>query len=327
MDISVWGLNWIDILIIFAFLAFALEGWQIGAIELTMGITASMIAGITALSYHRVVGEFITRYTGITASLSSGIGFLVLVLITPLLLSVFLLIIQPLFKNHIRHIWDRIFGIVVSIPQTIIIIGFVELTLLILPFDGVLSDSLQSSRLSQLMIFYGSKYSPVIHRISHEENKKPVMLALGPNEHQSMAIPFRVQEWNLLEDANSENILYTYIANERLHNAQPKIEVNPTLQKIARIHSRSMLLSGSVSHIDINSRLFKENSIGSDIRTDDMSDIVVFAPTIYSAIANLSTIPDFTSNILFPKYRYLGIGIIETGGQGIMITILTAGKL
>jgi uncharacterized protein YkwD len=108
-------------------------------------------------------------------------------------------------------------------------------------------------------------------------------------------------------------------AERRAAGLQP-VKPDPKLTELARAHSRDMLARGYFSHVtpegdDLGKRLEKAH-IGYLTAGENLA----LAPSLVGAHDGLMHSPGHRANILRPQFGRLGIGVLDGGSHGLMVT-------
>ena len=98
------------------------------------------------------------------------------------------------------------------------------------------------------------------------------------------------------------------------------LEIDSGLTNAARMHSTDMLAGGYFAHKDAAGRdpFWRIDKAHVDFMA--AGENLALAPSIELAHTNLMNSPEHRSNILSKDYGRVGIGILDAGKYGLMIT-------
>ena len=110
------------------------------------------------------------------------------------------------------------------------------------------------------------------------------------------------------------------VNQERIANGLAPLEADPELTEVARRHSAHMLARGYFSHYTPEGKVpferIREGGVG--FRT--AGENLAFAPTVKIAHTGLMNSPGHRANILRAAFGRVGIGILDGGRRGLMVT-------
>jgi uncharacterized protein YkwD len=98
------------------------------------------------------------------------------------------------------------------------------------------------------------------------------------------------------------------------------LRADPALTPLARLHSRDMPARGYFSHLTPEGRDPFDRMRAAQVRYRTAGENLAFAPTLAIAHQALMNSPGHRANILRPAFGRVGIGILEAGGRGEMVT-------
>ena len=114
----------------------------------------------------------------------------------------------------------------------------------------------------------------------------------------------------MLELVNSERIA------ARLHPLAP----DPELTEVARRHSADMFARGYFAHVTPEGRDPFERMREAKVGFLAAGENLALAPTVQVAHTGLMNSPGHRANILRPQFGRVGIGIMDGGIHGLMVT-------
>lgn len=313
-------MNIIDILILVV-LAFSIwigykKGFILGILDLITWV-GSLLAGFFFYPY---VAELISR-TGINL----GVWLLPLAFIITIIFARFIisLIINSILKStpeeaHTTGV-NKFLGIIPGGVNGIIWAIIVSALLLAIPISDSISSqtrkSLIAGRLAENAEWLEHKLSPVFDKAINQSINK---LTIKPGSDKSVDLPFTVDDPDVRPDLEQE--MLQLVNEERRKEGLSPLTMDHELTPVARKHSADMFAKGYFAHVN------KEGKSPSDrIRADGVhfltaGENLAYAKSLSIAHKGLMNSPGHRANILNPSYGRVGIGILDGGYHGLMIT-------
>ncbi|HEX8637671.1 MAG TPA: CAP domain-containing protein, partial [Pyrinomonadaceae bacterium] len=110
------------------------------------------------------------------------------------------------------------------------------------------------------------------------------------------------------------------VNRERAANGLEPLASDPEMTEVARRHSADMFERGYFSHNTPENKTPFDRMRAADVRFRTAGENLALAPTLSIAHTGLMNSPGHRANILEPRYGRLGIGILDGGRRGLMIT-------
>jgi uncharacterized protein YkwD len=92
------------------------------------------------------------------------------------------------------------------------------------------------------------------------------------------------------------------------------------MAEVARAHSRDMFARGYFSHVSPDGGKLSERIRQRELRYLLAGENLALAPTLPMAHQGLMNSPGHRANILRPHFGRLGIGVLDGGAHGLMVT-------
>lgn len=312
-------MNWVDLALILVFvLAVALgigRGFIIGSLDL-LGWAGSFV-----LAY--VFYNHLARAVEKIADL--GVWLLPVSFITTLVIARVLIglitrfIIRSLPERSHQSWLNRFLGIVPGAINGWILAIIISALLLALPIKSSVTSETRDSRwattLAMQSEWANKKLAPVFDQaVRHTMNS----LMVDPASNKNVPLGFTVDdpqvrpflEIKMLELVNRER------AKEGLH----PLKADPEMTKVARAHSRDMFARGYFAHNTPEGKTPFDRMRAANINFLAAGENLALAQTLEIAHNNLMNSPGHRANILHPSFGRLGIGVLDGGFFGLMIS-------
>ena len=121
-------------------------------------------------------------------------------------------------------------------------------------------------------------------------------------------------------DEASENQMLILINNERTKAGLAPLKMDILIRNVARTHSMDMLRNGYFSHDDLSGKTPLERMNDANVIFNGGGENLALAPTMNLAQIGLMNSESHRENILDPQFTRIGIGVIDAGKYGKMIT-------
>ena len=110
------------------------------------------------------------------------------------------------------------------------------------------------------------------------------------------------------------------VNQERGQRGLKPLQADEALRAVARAHSRDMFARGYFSHISPEGRSPFDRIRAADIRFLAAGENLALAQTLPTAHQGLMNSPGHRANILRPTFGRIGIGVLDGGMFGLMVT-------
>jgi uncharacterized protein YkwD len=319
-------LNWVDIITIVFLIFSVIEGWRLGFIHLSASFGAYVIAFVVSLSFHKQVGLFLVQLFGIPRIWTDSLGYIALITLSLIICTqLFVVLTEKIVTGFINTVSDRITGVIISLVNACIILIFIFVAITAVPDAIILKEGVEGSKISHVILNivqrFGGNSLTMLER-SIKENVH--FITIEPLSGESLPLTFTLQRWNLMDDAEDASQLFRLISEERA-----KVHLNPLMEDkelgiIALAHSRDMFERKYFSHRSPDGKTMKERLDEAHITFMQAAENLAFAPDVTTAHTGLMNSKLHRDAILDPSFTRVGIGVVDSGSVGIMVTELFA---
>lgn len=316
------ALTWVDWLVV-VYICFSLvDGWTVGFVQLAAGF-GSFIASIWLAAYlHLAVGTYIIHLLGLPQIWIRAVGFLTVVILSQLLI---VFILTKCFDRTGRQLMattlDNILGAVLSLASAFSVMTMVFILIMAVPGIRGLKNSLKSSLSGRnMLVFLGTHVKPLEDLVESVAREAISFRTVDPESKGTILLDIRPQEWELKTDTEGETLLLNLVNSERIKNGTVPLSADGLLTEIARAHSRDMLLRHYFSHYDPEGHDVKDRSDAKSVTYGRLGENLAYAGSVESAMTGLMSSEGHRRNILDPQFTRVGIGIVDAGIYGKMVT-------
>jgi uncharacterized protein YkwD len=219
-------------------------------------------------------------------------------------------------KTH-DHAANKIAGFIPGIVNGLIWAALLATFFMLMPLTRV-SEKTRESKLSEGLVtkvsWLESKVSPIFAEALNRTVRKTTL----KEEGKTVKLPFIVKHPTIRPELEAEMLIL--VNKERKKMDLGLLKADPEIAVTARKHSVDMFLRGYFSHytpegVDPFGRMRKDK-----IRFFTAGENLALAQTLQIAHKELMESPGHRANILNPAFGRLGIGILDGGIYGLMIT-------
>jgi uncharacterized protein YkwD len=312
-------MNWVDILLL-GIVAYGIwDGWQKGFIlELLylLGLVVSIAATFLLYPYPTT---FVNKHFPTLGSWALPLSFIVTYVLMRVLSN--WLINKTLGKIPVEAHgrWDNKFlGMVPGFINGVAHAVIVAALLLALPISNNISNKTRDSRfvvkLSVPAEWIETKLSLVFDEVERTMNR----LTVKPGSDQTVILPFKVIAPPARADL--EALMLSWVNAERIKAGLNILKADPELTMVARKHSVDMFQQGYFSHVSPGGKGPFDRMRDDGVQFTNAGENIALAPTLDIAHSGLMHSPGHRANILRPEFGRLGIGIVDGGKYGLMIS-------
>lgn len=313
-------MNYIDLLLLVVVLFSAYTGYRKGFLLGTADLLTWAGSLIAALLLYNPAAEALER-----AGLAFGvwtlpIAFILIMILVRLVAGTALsfLLRQTAPSAH-THPVNRFGGLLPGVLSGTINAMIIAALLLVVPISNTLHQAAQESRgvnrLAEGVAWLDHRISPVFDpAIRRTVNN----LTVKPDSQKSVELPFRVTNFRARPELEQE--MLERVNKERAGVGLPPLKWDPELLPVARAHSADMFRRGYFSHVSPEGASAGDRIRKAGVRFLTAGENLALAPTLTLAHNGLMNSPGHRANILNKAYGRVGIGILDGGIRGLMVT-------
>jgi uncharacterized protein YkwD len=312
-------MNWVDILLVAVLLLAVWTGWKRGFIRGSLDLLTW--AGSIVLGY------FLYTYTanGINKIVTLGAWLLpVAFLLTTIIARILIGIIIKRIRRHIpekanHDTANHFFGMIPGVINGMIYATIIAALLLALPIKNSITSETRHSRiaitLSTKAEWANKKLAPVFDQAVRE-----TMHNLNPSagSHEEIKLHFTCDDPNIRPSLEAQ--MLELINQERAKEGLKPLKADREEMAVARAHSKDMFARGYFAHVNPEGKDPFDRMKTAKLKFKTAGENLALAQTLQIAHTNLMNSPGHRANIMNPQYKRVGIGILDGGFYGLMIS-------
>ena len=313
-------MNIIDILLILIILLSVWNGFQRGFITGMAELTGMLATLYIVFLFYPTLARFIERHDGSAGITSFAIGLMVSIVLVRLFFAMIIRSAMGRIPDRaFNHTANSILGILPGLINGFIYAVLISGLLFMVPFSPTISSSTANSKL-------GNKFSNVLDSL---ERKIPG--GIMDSVHNSMSklhvetgktefVKLSYIVTNPTVRPNLEAEMLIMVNKERKKEGLKPVVADPELTEVARKHSKDMFARGYFSHYSPEKASLFDRMGEANITYKMAGENLALAPTLQMAHKGLMDSPGHRANIMRPGFGRLGIGILDGGRYGLMVT-------
>lgn len=312
-------MNWVDLVIVLVLLCFAYLGFGRSFLKEVLGFLTFLLSFVLSLRFYDFVSQIYEQRLGLVHSLSTVLAFISIWLVVEFILA---LVIDRLVKLSAFEFIDkklRIFSVIPAIFRGLIFVTILLVAAATFPIQPALKSAVQSSKLGSLLIAstYGVE-APLKNVFGGITQDTLTFLTVEPEAKQSINLGFKTSNFKSRPDL--ENQMLGLVNKERTSRGLKSLEFDPKLLLVAREHSSDMFERGYFSHYSPDGKTVVDRAAQYNVDYQVIGENLAYAPTLILAHNGLMNSPGHRANILSVDFNKVGIGIMDGGVFGLMIT-------
>ena len=311
-------LNLVDALLALPLVVGAVGGWRRGLAHGAAALAALAVGVAAALALYRLP---LGWWPGLAArSWAPPLAFLAVLVLARLLAgALFGRAAAALPAAAQRHPANRALGVVPGALGGAVHAAVLALLLLTLPLSDRITTTARDSRVAEALAvpatWLGERLAPVFEPAIERSLQR---LTVRPGSGATVALDFRVAEPRPRPDLEAR--MLDLLNAERDAAGLPPLRADPALAGIARAHSRDMLARGYFAHLAPEGTTPFERMRAGGVRFRAAGENLALAPTLALAHRGLMDSPGHRENILRAAFGRVGIGVLDAGRHGLMVT-------
>lgn len=312
--------NAVDLLLLVIVLVGAASGWARGFLFAGLDLL-TLCAGLAAafLGY-REVAQWVAQIAPALGVWIAPLCFVGIFLLVHLVLgSTVLQLAWRLPAPVHRNFANRLLGIAPGAVNGAIHAVVAAVLLLTLPLGDRIGGWAQASALAPRLaapaewveVRLAPIFGPAVERTLQA-------LTVQPESRTSIPLQFRVTDAAPRPDLEAR-MLELVNAERRTAGLKP-VRPDAQMTAVARAHSGDMLARSYFSHVSPDGQDLSDRMRQARAGYLAAGENLALAPTLQSAHGGLMRSPGHRANILRPQFGRLGIGILDAGTHGLMVT-------
>jgi len=312
-------MNWVDLALIIIFLLAVWAGLSRGFIRGSLDLIGWAGSFILAYVFYGYTVKALEKIIDLNVW-SLPLSFLLTLILARLLIGVITSFIIRSLPERSNHNWlNKFLGIVPGAINGWIVAIIISALLLALPLkDTINKETRESKWATQLAMqseWANKKLAPVFDKaVRHTMNS----LMVDPRSNKKVPLGFTYEKAEARPFLEIK--MLEMINKERVKEGLTPLKADPEMTRVARAHSRDKFVRGYFAHDNPDGKTPFDRMRTAGVQFNTAGENLALAQTLEIAHTNLMNSPGHRANILHPSFGRLGIGILDGGFYGLMVS-------
>ena len=312
-------MNLVDIVLALVVVLAVLAGWHRGFILGSLDLFSWTGSLVIAYLFYSYTANLIAGLFNLGAWLMPVAFILTAILARIILGLIARLIIRQIPHNAHPHQANKFLGIIPGAINGWLYAIIVSALLLSLPLKDSITNEARDSRIAGKLALQSEwanrKLAPVF-----DSAIKQTMNSLTVHPASGESVELRYKTDNTRERPDLEMQMLVLVNRERAKVGLKPLQADPQLTRLARAHSKDMFHRGYFAHVNPDGKDPFDRMKDWKISFINAGENLALAPTLEIAHNNLMNSPGHKANILHKRFGRLGIGVVDGGKHGFMIS-------
>lgn len=313
--------NAIDILLIVFILLSVLHGWRRGFILGVLDLLSWVLILLAGLRFYQPVARWLGPRVDLWSDVwDQPIAFLMVAIATGL--TVHLLghaLLKRIPKDVHERSFNRVLGLIPGLANGLISAALIAALVLSIPLSERVHESARESVLAGRLAVYAERLEAALHPVFGEAVARTLnLLTVQPESHERVTLPYKVATSRPRPELEAK--MLDLVNQERLKTGLRPLAPDPELTEVARRHSADMFARGYFAHDTPEGLSPFDRMKKANIRFLTAGENLALAPTLQVAHTGLMNSPGHRANILNKDFGRVGIGIMDGGMRGLMVS-------
>lgn len=313
-------MNAVDLLLIAIVLYGAWTGWRRGFLRATLFLVTMAASLVLAFMLYRFPAEWLQAFAPSLGVWVGPLGFVLTWLALQLLLDLMVhAMLAGVPWRAETHAVNRLLGLAPGVVNGLVWASVVALALQSAPAVEPLAGATDRSQLvgpvAEPAQWLEARLLPIFDPAIRQGLR---VLIVPPESHAVVRLPFKTGQSKARPELEAQ-MLEMVNAERAQHGLRP-LAPDPQLAVLARAHSRDMLARGYFSHDTPEGGTMAERMRQARVSYLFAGENLAFAHTLAGAHRGLMNSPGHRANVLRPQFGRVGIGVLDSGPHGLMIT-------
>ena len=228
-------------------------------------------------------------------------------------------LLRRLPKDVHERTLNRLLGLAPGLANGLITAAIVSALLPSIPLNEDLRERARESAAANRLAGYAERLETALHPVFGDAIAETLnLLTVRPESHERVALPYKVAMSRPRPDL--EVRMLQLINKERIAAGRKPLAPDPKVTEVARGHSADMFARGYFAHDTPEGRDPFDRMREANVRFNTAGENLALAPTVQIAHTGLMNSPGHRANILRKDFGRVGIGIMDGGIRGLIVS-------
>src|SRR5688572_3589135 len=313
--------NLIDVLLVVLIGLNLLNGYRRGFILGMLDLAGWGLSLLAGLRYYEPVARWLAPRVDLWSEMwDQAIAFVLVALFVGVLVH---LIGYALLRRLSPEVHERpanhTLGLLPGLANGLITAAIISALLMAIPLSEGVSERTRESVVANRLAGYAQSLEGRLRPVFGDAIARSLnLLTVKPDSHERVTLPFTVTSTRPRPDLEKQ--MLDLVNTERVANGLQPLAADPELTEVARRHSTDMFARGYFAHDTPEGLTPFDRMRDADVQFLTAGENLALAPTVSIAHTGLMNSPGHRANILRPQFGRLGIGIMDGGMRGLMVS-------
>jgi uncharacterized protein YkwD len=312
-------MNIVDIILGIIILLAIIVGWNRGFILGALDLVTWVGSLVLGYMYYPYTAKWLEKLFTLGAWLLP-VAFLLTALIARVLIGLITRFIRRSIPESLdNNPLNKFLGIIPGAINGWLYAIIFSTLFLALPLTDRITTEARNSRLAGKLAMQSEWANRKLATVFNEAIRQTInSLTIQPQSNERVALLFTYNK-AVVRPALEEQML-AMVNKERTERGLKPLMADPEMTLVARAHSNDMFVKGYFAHMNNEGKNPFQRMKDATIDFKTAGENIALAQTVEIAHTNLMNSPGHKANILNPAFNRLGIGILDGGFHGLMIT-------
>lgn len=315
------GVTFVDILLVLAVALSVWNGWRRGFVLGLLDLLRWAGSLLAALRFYQPVARWLgPRVDWWGEAWDMPIAFLLVAFTVGVIIQlVGAGLLRRLSREAHESTLNHALGLVPGLVNGLILAAILSALLLAMPLPEGPREAARASRLVNRLAVYTEELETALVPIFHDAIRQTLnRLMIPPESDERVELPYTVGQTRPRPELEAQ--MLELVNQERAAAGLGPLAFDPELLPVARAHSADMFARGYFSHYTPEGRSPFDRISEAGVTFRTAGENLALAPTLPIAHNGLMNSPGHRANILRTEFGRVGIGIMDGGLRGLMVT-------
>ncbi len=312
-------MNLVDLILAIIVLLAIVVGWRRGFILGSLDLITWAGSLVTGYIFYPFTTKFLNGFMNLGAWLLP-VAFLLTALVARVLIGLITGYIgRSVPENMNQNGFNKFLGIIPGAINGWLYAVIFATLFLALPLKDSLTNAARNSRFTGMLAMQSEWANRKLAIVFDKAIRQTInSLTVNPDSHESVSLLFKYSR--AVPRPGLEQQMLTLINKERTQRGLKALQADPELTLVARAHSNDMFVRGYFAHLNPDGKNPFQRMKDAHVSFNTAGENLALAQTVEIAHTNLMHSPGHKANILHPAFGRVGIGIMDGGFHGLMIS-------
>lgn len=318
------SINIIDVLLALVVIMHVVNGYRRGFLRSALDLVSWVLSFLAALRFYPGLARwFEIQLNSWSDVWNRPIAFVVIGITVGIVVEVLGSALLRSFSEDVHENQaNRILGLTPGFASGLITVAILSALLLAIPLNESFRERARESQVVNSLASYTERLETMLHPVSADFAEAIAetfnFLTIRPESGERVTLPYKVTESRPRPDLEAR--MLQLVNRERVAAGLRPLSADPELTEVARRHSTDMFIRGYFAHDTPEGHDPFDRMREAGVRFVTAGENLALAPTVQVAHTGLMNSPGHRANILHRDFGRVGIGIMDGGIRGLMVS-------